>query len=108
MTQPQGPEPIGEIVSRLFAARGWGRLQERLRFEKAWAEAAGPEIASKTRVMALKRGIMEVEVKGAILLQELAQFHKRRILEALRRILTGVKITDLRFRTGIWDNEAKH
>src|SRR5262245_30783588 len=82
--QPRGPEPIGEILSRLFAARGWGRLQERLRLEKAWAEAAGPDIAPKTRVVALKRGVLEIEVKGAILLQELAQFHKRRILEALR------------------------
>ena len=27
----QGPELVGEILSRLFAARGWGRRQDRLR-----------------------------------------------------------------------------
>jgi predicted nucleic acid-binding Zn ribbon protein len=107
--EPQhGPEPVGEILSRLFTARGWGRLQDRLRIEKAWAEAAGPDIAPKTRVVALKRGTLEVEVRGPILLQELAQFHKRRILEALRKGLAGVKVTDLRFRTGLWDNGTSH
>ena len=101
--ETRGPEPVGEILSRLFAARGWGRQQERLRLERAWAEAVGPEFAPKTRVAALKRGVLEVEVKSAVLLQELPQYHKRRLLEALRRILTGVKVTDLRFRAGAWE-----
>ena len=103
MEAPHGPEPIGEVLSRLFAARGWGRVQDRLHLERAWTQAAGPEVAPKTRVTALKRGVLEVEVKNAILLQELTQFHKRRLLEALRRILGGVKLTDLRFRSGVWE-----
>ena len=40
-SEPRGPEPIGEVLSRLFIARGWGRKQDRLRLESAWAEAAG-------------------------------------------------------------------
>jgi predicted nucleic acid-binding Zn ribbon protein len=102
--EPKGPEPIGEILSRLFAARGWGRQQERLRLERAWTEAAGPEFAPKTRVAGLRRGVLEIEVRGAVLLQELPQFHKRRLLEALRQLLTGLRITDLRFRTGVWED----
>jgi len=98
----KGPEKIGEIMSRLFAARGWGRQQERLRLERAWAEAVGAEYVSQTRVAALRRNVLEVEVRNAVLIQELAQFHKRRLLSALRRILSGVTITDLRFRAGIW------
>ena len=35
---PKGPEPLSEVLSRLFAARGWGRQQDRLRLERAWAE----------------------------------------------------------------------
>ena len=27
MTKEKGPEVLGEILSRLFAARGWGRRQ---------------------------------------------------------------------------------
>ena len=44
-TDPKGPEPLGEILSRLFTANGWGRKQDRLRLEQAWAEAVGPEFA---------------------------------------------------------------
>ena len=42
-------KPLGEILSRLFAARGWGRKQERLKLEQAWADAAGAEIAARRR-----------------------------------------------------------
>jgi predicted nucleic acid-binding Zn ribbon protein len=98
---PRGPEPVGEILSRLFAARGWGRRQERLRLEEAWSEAAGPEIARHTRAGALRRGVLEIMVDSAVLLQELAHFQKRRLLEQLRRRLPSTTIADLRFRAGV-------
>ena len=97
---PRGPENLGEILSRLFTARGWGRRQGRLHLEKAWAEAAGPDFAAQTRVAALRRGVLEVVVGNAVLLQELAHFHKRRLLEQLRGRLPNTPITDLRFRAG--------
>lgn len=97
----KGPESIGEILSRLFAARGWGRRQERLRLEEAWAEAAGPQWAKQTRVSGLRRGVLEILVGNAVLLQELAHFHKRRLLEQLRRRLPGAPVNDLRFRAGV-------
>jgi hypothetical protein len=99
----KGPELIGEILSRLFTARGWGRRQGRLRLEQAWAEAAaaaGPDAAQHTRVGALRRGVLEVEVTNAVMLQELAHYHKRRLLEQLRGRLPELTITDLRFRLG--------
>ena len=88
--EPKGPELLSEVLSRLFAARGWGRQQERLRLERAWAEAVGPEYAAITRVAGFRRTILEIEVRGAVPLQELSQFHKRRVLEQLRQILTGL------------------
>jgi predicted nucleic acid-binding Zn ribbon protein len=97
----RGPEVLGEVLSRLFTARGWGRRQERLRLEQAWAEAIGPERADQTRVGAIRRGVLEIEVGTAPLLQELVHFHKRRLLEQVRRRLHGVTVTDLRFRAGI-------
>jgi predicted nucleic acid-binding Zn ribbon protein len=103
---PKGPEPLAEILSRLFAARGWGRKQERLKLERAWAEAVGPEAARLTRVSALRRGVLEVEVGSAVLLQELAHFHKRRLLEQLRGSLPGVAVKELRFRTAVIDPPA--
>jgi len=97
---PKGPERLSEILSQLFAARGWGRQQGRLQLERAWAEAAGPEFAAITRVGGMKRRILEIEVKGAIPLQELSQFHKRGILERLRQAMPGTTITDIKFRAG--------
>ncbi|MFL5340721.1 MAG: DciA family protein [Gemmataceae bacterium] len=96
----EGPEPISEILSRLFTARGWGRRQDRLRLEQAWAAAAG-DFAAHTRVAGLKRGVLEVEVGNGVLLQELAQFHKRRLLGELKKKLPGVPLKDLRFRAGV-------
>src|SRR5262245_7395845 len=99
----EGPEALGEILSRLFTARGWGRRQERGRLERAWADAvAACGLAPEhTRVNALRRGVLEVVVDNAVLLQEFAHFHKRRLLEALRRRLPGTAVTDLRFRAGV-------
>lgn len=97
----RGPERVGEIVSRLFIARGWGRKQDRLHLEAAWAEAVGPDRARQTRVGALRRGVLEITVGNGVLMQELAHFHKRKLLEALRKKLPGTKLTDLRFRSGV-------
>ena len=97
----KGPEPLGEILSRLFTARGWGRRQERLRLEEAWAEAVGPQHAAHTRINGLRRGVLEVVVDNAVLMQELAHYEKRRLLQALRSRLAGTAVTDLRFRAGV-------
>jgi predicted nucleic acid-binding Zn ribbon protein len=102
----KGPEALGEILSRLFAARGWGRRQDRLRLEETWREIVGPQGAAHTRVNALRRGVLEVRVDNAVLMQELANFQKRRLLEQLRTRLPGVTFTDLRFRAGVINPEG--
>ncbi|HEX5272187.1 MAG TPA: DciA family protein [Gemmataceae bacterium] len=100
---PQGPESLGEFLSRLFVARGWGRRQDRLRLEEAWAAAVAACGLSpdETRVAALRRGVLEVVVGSGVLLQELAHYHKRRLLTELRTRLAGTTLTDLRFRAGV-------
>jgi predicted nucleic acid-binding Zn ribbon protein len=99
----KGPERVGEILSRLFTARGWGRRQERLRLEEAWAQAVGASGARHTRVGKLRRGVLEVLVDNGVLLQELAHFQKRRLLEQLRACLPDVNFQELRFRVGAWE-----
>jgi predicted nucleic acid-binding Zn ribbon protein len=100
-TMEKGPELLGEILSRLFVARGWGRRQAQLHLENAWAEAVGPEAAKQTCVAGLRRGVLEVTVSNGVLLQELAHYQKRQLLEQLRRRLPGTTLTDLRFRAGV-------
>ena len=102
MADKKGPENLGDILGKLFAARGWGRKNDRLKLENAWAEAAGPQLLKDTRVMVVRRGVMEIEVKGSVLLQELAQFHKRGLLGKLRKLLPTMTLTDLKFKAGAW------
>ena len=99
----RGPERLGEILSRLFTARGWGRRQDRLHLEQALAEATSAcgVDAEQVRPGAMRRGVLEVVVGNAVLLQELAHYHKRRLLEALRGRLPNIPLTDLRFRAGV-------
>jgi predicted nucleic acid-binding Zn ribbon protein len=97
----RGPEKLAEILSRVFTARGWSRRQDRLHLEKAWEESAGRDVAGQTRVAQLRRGVLEITVGNAVLLQELTHFHKRRLLEQMRRRLPNTSITDLRFRAGV-------
>jgi hypothetical protein len=72
-----------------------------LRIEQAWNKAAGAELGRQTRIGALRRGVLEIEVGNAVLLQELTQFHKRKLLDQMKRKLSGVNLKDLRFRAGV-------
>jgi len=100
------PEPdaelIKEILARLFTARGWGRRQARLHLERAWAAVVAAEHVAHTRVMGLRRGILEVEVNSAPLLHELKSFHLRRLLKALQQQLPSEPPREIRFRAGSW------
>ena len=98
----RGPEKITDILGQLFLARGWGRKNDRLRLEAAWAEAAGEPLMTDTRLLGMKRGVMEIEVRNAVLIQELTQYHKRGLLGKLRKALPGVTLTDIKFRAGVW------
>lgn len=97
----KGPENLGDVLGRLFTARGWGRLSERSRLENVWVEVTA-EWPGQTRVLSLRRGVLEVEVRNGVLVQELAQFHKRKLLGELRKRLPGQTLTDLKFKAGVW------
>ncbi len=104
---PSQPEKLGEILGRLFAARGWGRRHERAQLEEAWSAVMEAVGAGHTRVGVLRRGVLEIVVDSSVLLQELAHFHKRRLLEQLRSRLPGVTINNLCFRAGTTNSDGQ-
>ncbi len=98
--QPGGPKPLGEILGRLFASRGYGRLQAVGELDSAWLAAAGLEVARQTKVGGVRSGILNVTVAHSSLLDELSQFQKADLLATLRREAPGTPIHDIRFRVG--------
>jgi predicted nucleic acid-binding Zn ribbon protein len=92
-----GPEILGSVISRLFAARGYGRPQADTQLAGIWREIAGERIASQTRVLGLKNGVLSIGVATSPLLSELSAFHREHLLEQLKA-RQGTAIRELRFR----------
>lgn len=97
---PDGPERLGEAISRLITQRGWGGLQQRQKLEAAWRAAAGPEFAARSKLGLHKRGLLEVIVADSVLHHELV-FAKARLLAELAKTLGPDKVTELKFRLGV-------
>ena len=94
------PEQLGAILSRLVArSRGQYRPGQKP-IHLLWTEAAGPELAGMTRATRLAGGVLTVEVSSAPLLNELATYRQKELLERVRARdeLRGVR--EIRFRAG--------
>jgi hypothetical protein len=91
------PERLSDVLGRLFAARGYGRLQADSELQELWKSVAGHQVAAETRVLGLKNGVLSIGVNSSPLLSELSAFHKEHLLIALQQ-RRGQAIRDLRFR----------
>ena len=96
------PKRIADILSRLVAKKGYGRLQATAQFQEAWAEAVGPDLAKLSKPGRLLRGTLEITVRNSTVSQEL-QFNKQQVLVKLQASVTDCSIQDIRFRVGIID-----
>ena len=98
----RGAQPLSQILSELVARRGFARLRGQEELERVWRlaieEAVGISLAASTRVGCVRRGVLEVQVENSVLLQELAGFHKHRLVQWLRDNVTSEQIRDIRFR----------
>jgi predicted nucleic acid-binding Zn ribbon protein len=92
------PQRIGDLLSHLFALRGYGRVRGDRQLHDIWRETAGEQIAGQTRVAGVKNGVLQVGVASSSLLSELAAFHKWSLLERLQAGHAELKITDIKFR----------
>ena len=96
----RGPKALGDVLSNLFAERGYGRLQAVGELEAAWMSAVGEDGARQTQLGGVRRGVLNVTVAHPALLEELSSFQKPKILAILRREVPGTPILDIRFRVG--------
>ncbi len=92
------PQPLGDVLSRLMALRGYGRVRGGRQLAEVWCAAAGEKIAARTRVLGLKHGVLQIGVSNAALLGELTSFHRHSLLESLQKCGADYAIRDLKFR----------
>jgi predicted nucleic acid-binding Zn ribbon protein len=92
------PQALGDVLSQLFALRGYGRVRGDRQLHEVWREVAGETIARQTRVSGVKNGVLQVGVANAGLLSELASFHKFSLLERLRSDHPQLKVKDIKFK----------
>ncbi len=93
------PERLGDVLRELFAVRGLNRVTVGRSLERAWAEVAGAEVASRTRVGRVRHGVVEILVSDSSLLHELVAFRRKELLEGMQKRL-GARVRELRFRLG--------
>lgn len=92
------PQDIGSILSKLFALRGYGRVQGDRQLQEAWQDIAGPELSQGTRVTGLKNGVLQVGVSNSALLSELVSFHRAELVEKLQAGYPHLKLRDIKFK----------
>jgi predicted nucleic acid-binding Zn ribbon protein len=99
MTQGRGqaPERLAQAVTDLIALRGWAQVQGHARLNEAWKTAAGASVAAATRVLGIRRSVLQVAVGNSPLLSELSAYRKASLLEALSRECPELKLRDLKF-----------
>lgn len=93
------PKPLGDVLSKLIAQRGYAAVKSDEALVAAWRLAAGDTLARRSRVGGLRRGQLEVLVGSNALLQDL-QFDQARLLAAVQAAAPNARITRLRFRVG--------
>ena len=91
------PKVVGDLMAGALKDLGVpsSRVTDRLR--KAWQTACEDAWADRTRLRRLEGGVLEVGVASAALRDELANFHKDRLLTVLRTALPDVPLIGMRF-----------
>ena len=89
-------EHLSKALSELIALRGLARVGGDSQLAAVWSEIAGEQIAGRTKVLGLKRGVLHIGVNSSALLGQLASFHKQSLLRQLKQ-QRELKIRDLKF-----------
>lgn len=92
------PKRIDNVLAQVVQKRGYAQVRAAGERDEAWAVAVG-EVAPATRVGAIKRGTLEIQVSNSLMMQELT-FRKEELISKLQAALPDAGIKQLRFRVG--------
>lgn len=96
----RGPKAVGDILAGYMRTSG---LKEKLRSPEiydCWPDVAGPDAREHSRVVGFSHCVLYVEVDSAPWLQMLSTFRKAELLKDIRQLMSGVRVTDIRFKIG--------
>ncbi|MBT4863978.1 MAG: DUF721 domain-containing protein [Planctomycetaceae bacterium] len=98
MNAESDPKHLSRALSELIALRGWAGVRGQAQLNADWNEVAGETFAAQTKVLGMKRGVLNIGVSNSALLSELASFHKMTLVENLRERRPDLKLRDVKFR----------
>jgi len=91
------PQPLARALSELIAVRGLARMRGDAQLTAVWQDIAGAKIAGRTRVLGIRRQVLQIGVAHAPLLGELASFHRTDLMAALNSRHPELRIRDIKF-----------
>ena len=75
---------LGQALKTFLRTSGLGTLLKHSHIIKTWQQIVGPEISTHTRLVAFRRGTVEIAVDSSALRNEL-EFSRQRILTQLQQ-----------------------
>ncbi len=90
------PRRIGDVLRQIIKSAPWARRGDLRALAAAWREAAGPEVAERSKVASLTRGRLTIHVESATLRHEIEAFRKFEILQRMKEAYPAQRITSLR------------
>ncbi len=98
----RGGEPvrIGKLIPDLLSRRGLNGNLQLQEARRGVAEVAGPKLATRMQVTALRGGEVTIEVDSAALCYEMRGFLGARVLDELRKRPATAFVSKLKFKVG--------
>ena len=94
------PSPLKEVLPGVLRGIKPSRSSPVGRVRVIWADVVGTEAASRTHVMSLENGVLQVQVSSAALKHHLSTFQAEEVLSKLREKLGGPTVRSVRYRVG--------
>lgn len=95
---------IGESVNQFLERTGLGSRMKHREIYGVWEGLAGPARTRHTRVVSVRRGVLEIEVDSAPLMHEL-EFQKHGFLRVIQTQVEKPFINRIVFRLGSFEQE---
>lgn len=90
------PRRLGDVVAEVLRRCVRPRRRALGELALAWARAAGPEVARRSRPVGFRAGRLTVAFDSSALRQEVASFRAEEILRRLREEAPGTAVSSLK------------